>query len=147
MKNKVFYRKAGDCMKKITQSNQDYLEALLNLSNQGTSIRSVDIAATLGFSRASVNRAMNVLKEAGYIVQQKYGTITLTPLGIEAALQVKKRHNLLKMFLIDVLKVTPKVAEEDACRMEHAISVETSDKLECYLHTLASSQENPLNTL
>lgn len=96
-------------------------------------MRSIDIARALGVSRASVNKSLGFLKESGLIEHEHYGDVKLTEAGLRAARQVRARHNLLKLFLIDVLKVSPDTAEQDACRMEHAISRETVDKLEQYL--------------
>lgn len=118
---------------KITPSGQDYLEAILKLSQEGGEVRSVDIARELGFSRASVSRAMASLRNEDYILQEKYGTISLTQKGLTAAKSVGEKHKLLKGFLTKVLKVGEETAEADACRMEHAISMETAEKLYEYM--------------
>lgn len=120
-------------MPKISASGQDYLEAILALSGEDGSVRSVDVATALKVSRASVNKAMGVLKSGGYLEQEKYGNIRLTPKGIAAAHAVQKRHDLLTEFLVQVLEVPAAVAMEDACRMEHSISPETLEKLEAFL--------------
>ena len=118
----------------ITSSSQDYLETLLHLSENDASVRSVDVANALQVSRASVNKAMGVLKERGLILQEKYGTVSLTEEGKKAANAVIKRHNTLKNFLTDILCVGAEAAEHDACRMEHVISLETLEKLEQFMH-------------
>ena len=120
-------------MAKIGASGQDYLEAILELSDQSGDVRSVDVAKTLKVSRASVNKAMGVLKSEDFIEHEKYSSIKLTPKGVSAAIAVKKRHNLLWDFLNNVLQVSPETAEEDACKMEHVISLETLEKLEGFL--------------
>jgi Mn-dependent DtxR family transcriptional regulator len=127
-------------MEKLTPSIQDYLKALLELTKDGEPVHSADIAETIGVSRASVSRAMNVLRDAGYIIKEKYGTITLTPLGGQTAHTVKKRNELLTTFLEDVLGVTTGMARADACRMEHIISAETAGKLEKYLREVCEVQ-------
>lgn len=116
-----------------TPSIQDYLKVLLELSAGEKPVLSTDIAQTLGYSRASVCRAMNVLQAGGYITKEKYGPVMLTAHGREAALSVRKRHDLLMAFLVDVLGVEKAAAESDACRMEHAVSRETAEKLERFL--------------
>ncbi len=121
-------------MKKISPSTQDYLKALLELSENGEPVHSFQVAQAVNVSRASVSRAMNILADSGYIAKQKYGTIMLTELGKCAAGKVKKRNELLKTFLKDVLNVDNKIAQHDACRMEHAISEHTANKLEQYLN-------------
>ncbi len=117
-------------MAKISASSQDYLETILELSEKNQSIRSIDIANLLGVSRASVNKALGVLKSSGLIVQEKYAPIYLTEKGRQEAANVKRRHNVLKRFLTEVLMVNPQTAEVDACKMEHSISWETLNKLE-----------------
>ena len=114
-------------------SKQDYLKALLALSKNGGAIHSADVADVVGVSRASVSKAMKLLKESKYITKEKYGPIALTPLGKRTASAVKKRNELIKMLLTDILGVNDNVAKCDACRMEHTISSETAEKLEEYL--------------
>jgi DtxR family Mn-dependent transcriptional regulator len=117
----------------VTPSSQDYLEAILLLSKNGGGVRSIDVAKTQNVSRASVNKALGVLKEKGLILQQKYGTVSLTEEGLKVANSVMQRHVALKGFLTTVLGVKDETAEQDACRMEHAISRETLDKLEEFM--------------
>ena len=126
-------------MNEVTPSIQDYLKSILALSKTGEPVHSADVAAAIGVSRASVSRAMNVLKDAGYIKKEKYGSITLTKLGKGVADTVKKRNELIRVFLTDVLGVDPGMAETDACRMEHTISEETAGKLERYLQDICIS--------
>ena len=120
-------------MEKLTPSIQDYLKALLRLTKNDEPVHSADVAQTVGVSRASVSRAMGVLRDEGYITKENYGTILLTDLGRQAAYSVKKRHDLIQSFLTDVLGVGAGIAKVDACRMEHAISTETVGKLQKYL--------------
>lgn len=117
----------------VTTSSEDYLEAILMLSEKGGDVRSVDVAKSKQVSRASVNKALGVLREKGLIRQQRYGTVSLTDEGIKVADSVMQRHLMLKSFLTNILGVKPETAENDACRMEHAISAETMDKLERFM--------------
>jgi DtxR family Mn-dependent transcriptional regulator len=116
----------------ITPSREDYLKVMLELSN-GAGVHSSDIANVLGISRASVSCMMNVLKREGYVTKEKYGTITLTENGRNVAANVKRRYDLLKEFFNNVLGVETATAARDACRIEHLISSETTDKISCYL--------------
>ncbi len=120
-------------MNNLTESAQDYIKVLLDLSKKDSKIHSAEVAAILGVSRASVSRAMKVLKDNGYIKKEKYGTISLTELGLKAANIIKKRNEILTDFMINILGVNLNVAKEDACRMEHDISAEAICKLEEYL--------------
>ena len=117
----------------MTPSVQDYLKAILELSEESAPIKSIDIASVLGHSRASVSKAMNRLKDAGYISKEKYSSIALTDFGRKTADEIKKRNQLIQFFLTDILGVEVNTAKGDACRMEHAISIETAEKLEKYL--------------
>ncbi len=117
----------------ISASKQDYLETILDFSAESGQARSIDIARTLGVSRASVNKSLGALKESGLVEHEHYGDIRLTETGLRMARAVRARHNALKLFLVSVLGVSEETAERDACRMEHAVSRETADKLEEYL--------------
>lgn len=123
-------------MGKLSASSQDYLEAILELSLQDDKVRSVDIAQKLNVSRASVNKAIGVLKQAGYIMQERYSDIYLTESGRRAALDVKERHIALKSFLVNSLGVSELTAEEDACKMEHSVSAETLEKLKSFMNEI-----------
>ena len=118
---------------KLSPSSEDYLEAIHQLLKEEPHVHSVQVAQRLKVSKPSVNKAVNVLKEAGLVEQEPYGTIWLTDEGQKLAQQIAYRHNVLKTFLTDILGVDPETAEEDACRMEHAISNETLEKWSEYM--------------
>ena len=120
----------------ITSSQEDYLERIYDLSLIDEHVRSIDVARALNVSRASVNKSLGGLKDEGYIEQEPYGTITLTKKGRAVAKEVRTRHNALRAFLTEVLKVDYEIADIDACEMEHAISKHTADKLYAYLKDL-----------
>jgi Mn-dependent DtxR family transcriptional regulator len=121
---------------KITPSKENYLKVMLELSSE-EGIRSTDIASALGISKASVSSMMNVLREAGYVTKEKYGAVSLTENGRKAAADIKRRYELLKKFLHDILGVEAAIAAEDACRMEHLISPETADQIDRQLEKLS----------
>lgn len=116
---------------KIQESAENYLETILMLQNQTGFVRSVDIAAHMEFSKPSVSNAMKNLREGGYITMARDGQIQLTPSGLSIATQVLERHLFLVEFL-QGLGVSKEVAHKDACRMEHAMSQETFEKLKVY---------------
>jgi Mn-dependent transcriptional regulator len=120
-------------LKAISPSLEDYLEAIYQLAQKNTAVHMSDVALRLNVSKASVNRAMKTLKDHGYITQEHYRPLSLTKDGAIRALEVVNRHTLLRSFLVDHLGVSCEVAEEDACRMEHAVSAETIEKLESYM--------------
>lgn len=107
------------------ESGENYLETILILANRTGNVRSIDIARELNFSKPSVSRAVGVLRENGYININEDGYITFTDKGREVATAIYERHNILTVFLQKIAGVSPKTAEEDACRIEHYISEET----------------------
>lgn len=113
---------------KIQESAEDYLEAILMIFERKGNVRSIDIANELEYSKPSVSIAMKNLRENGYIVMDKDGYITLTDKGREVAERVYERHKLISEGLIK-LGVDPRIAEDDACRIEHVISVETFEAI------------------
>lgn len=104
------------------ESGENYLETILRLKEKKGTVRSIDIAHELNFSKPSVSRAIGILKESGYLTVQEKGEIELTDMGREKAEGVYERHRLLTEFLQQVAEVDRETAEEDACRMEHIIS-------------------------
>lgn len=119
----------------MQKSGEDYLEAVLALSEEHEKVRTTDVALRLGVSKPSVNRAMKVLSQDGYIRQETYGDIHLTEKGRLKASQIYFRHKTLTSFLIEVLGVDPVIAEQDACLIEHDISSETMEKLASFLRS------------
>ena len=123
-------------IKKMSQSLEDYLEAIYRLSLSVDGVGVTDIAEDLSLSKPSVNRAVGTLKEQGFVEHEPYGKILLTSAGTALGQQVYKRHMLLKGFLINQLAVDRETAEQDACRMEHAMSEETIHHLIDYIKRL-----------
>ena len=112
----------------IHESGEDYLESILKLREQGKCVRGIDIVSDLGYSKPSVSVAMKKLREDGYIQVDDGGLISLTPTGEAVAMRTWERHRTLKEFFIR-LGVDPKIAEQDACKVAHALSDETFEKL------------------
>ena len=111
----------GGIPMRLQESGQMYLETIYVLSKANPHVRSVDISEHMGYSKPSVSRAVHILKEENYIEMDADGYITLTESGLEIAEKIFERHTVIAGMLIG-LGVDPKVAAEDACRMEHAIS-------------------------
>ena len=109
-----------NCMKRL-ESQEDYLEKILQLSQENGAVHAIDIARGLSFSKPSVSIAMNKLKDANYIEINPKGEITLTPSGLIIAEKTLEKHTILTNMLIS-LGVDEETAKEDACRMEHDIS-------------------------
>ena len=126
--------------KNMTPSKENYLKVLLELSG-GEEVRSSDVAAALGITKASVSCMMKRLREEGYITKEKYGAVSLTEKGHKEAASVKKRYNLLKSFFVRILGVDTATAAEDACRIEHIISPESLAKIVEQLSCLCFDSE------
>ena len=124
-------------MTRNNESAEDYLEAILMLSQQKGLVRSIDIAHQMNYTKPSVSRAMSLLRERGHIVMDKDGWITLTDTGRAIAERIYERHRLLTQWLTQ-LGVSPQVAAEDACRLEHNLSDETFQRMK--EHIAASKQ-------
>lgn len=112
----------------IHESGEDYLESILKLEEQGKQVRSIDVVSDLGYSKPSVSVAMKKLRESGHVQMGEGGVITLTPAGRAVAMRTWERHRTLTEFFIR-LGVDPKIAEQDACKVEHDLSDETFEKL------------------
>ena len=108
----------------IHQSAEDYLETILMLNQRMGRVRSIDVVNELGYTKASVSIAMKKLRENGYISMAADGTITLNDSGLEVASRVYGRHKTLTR-LFTLLGVSPEIAAEDACKVEHDLNEET----------------------
>lgn len=124
---------------KIQESGENYLETILILQKRNGIARSVDIANELNFSRASVSRAMSLLKDLGHIEIGNINQIILTDTGREIAEKIYEKHCILKDFLTTI-GVDKDIASEDACKMEHIISEQTFDCLKNLLNKLKTNK-------
>ena len=120
---------------RIHKSAEDYLEMILRLNEEKGYARSVDIATGLGVSKPSVSVAMKQLREGNYIVMDKDNYITLTDNGMEIAQRIYERHKVLTRMLT-MIGVDEKIAEDDACKVEHDISVQTFTALKNQLEKM-----------
>ena len=122
----------------IQKAAEDYLEAMLMMKERLGYIRSIDVAAQLNVTKPSVSYATKRLRESGHITMDREGLITLTESGMKIASEMLKRHKTLTKFLI-TLGVDEKVAQEDACKLEHELSQESFDAI-C-AHALRTVEE------
>ena len=125
----------------IYESGEDYLETILLLHEKTGFVRSVDIACELNYSKPSISRAVNILKESGYITVGAGGQIILTEEGRKKAESIYERHVNITRFLEDVLCVSHVNAEHDACKIEHIISEESYEKLKRFTAEYTSGKE------
>ena len=117
---------------KILESAENYLETILVLGRKNGSVRSIDVANELGFSKASVSVAMKNFREEGYIYIGEDGCINLTEKGLGIAERIYARHEVLAKALM-AIGVDEETAYDDACRIEHYISDKSILKIKEYL--------------
>lgn len=112
-------------MDNTNESSEDYLERILMLeeTNKGY-VRAIDIASSMGFSKASVSIALKKLEEKGYVTVGPKQALSLTPSGKEIAEKILERHHIIGHLLIS-LGVDEETAYKDACKIEHDLSDET----------------------
>ena len=125
-------------MPKIQESAENYLETILVLKERNGTVRSVDIAAEMGFSKPSVSVAMRNLREQECITMGDDGLISLTDKGRSIAESVYERHTLFTQWLVS-LGVDQTIAAQDACRIEHVISKETFEAIKRHVESGMSS--------
>ena len=112
----------------LTSSMEDYLEAVLMVKKEQGNARCTDVAERLGVKKPSVSRAVKELSKSGHLVKNDDGTLSLTETGLQLAEQIYEKHRFFTEQLI-AAGVDPKIAEQDACNIEHAISKTSFEKL------------------
>lgn len=126
---------------KLQESGENYLESILILEKEKGSVHSVDVAGYLDVTKASVSRAMSILREAGLLLMERDGELKLTEAGRERAKKVYEKHCLIKRFFVEALEVDDQIAEKDACRIEHVISEETFEQMKKWLAVADAMEE------
>ena len=116
----------------LQESAEMYLETIYVLSKESQSVRSIDVAEYMGYSKPSVSRAVGLLKNGGYLTMADDGLLVLTEEGKNAAKKIFERHTVLTRFLTEI-GVDKDTAMVDACKIEHVISDETLSALKKYL--------------
>ena len=113
----------------LKESGEMYLESIYVLCKSQPSVRSIDVAEYMNFSKPSVSRAVGLLKNGGFITSDKDGFLYLTEIGKEIAEQIFERHNILTDYLVSI-GVNRETASQDACKMEHSISDASFDAIQ-----------------
>ena len=116
----------------LKESGEMYLESIYVLCKKSNSVRSIDVAEYMNFSKPSVSRGVGILKEKGLITVDKDGYISLTQEGNDLAQNIFERHTIITKMLIS-LGVDETVAADDACRIEHVISPESFEAMKKFL--------------
>lgn len=116
----------------IHESAEMYLETIYSLSKANKSVRSVDVAEALNYSRPSISRAVGLLKNDGYLTMDADGFLNLTEAGRQIAEKIYERHTVLTAVL-QALGVDKETAAEDACKIEHDISDRTFEAIKAHM--------------
>lgn len=116
---------------KLYESAENYLETIFMLKKKNNFVRSIDIAHELEYSKASVSVAMKSLREAGYVIVDEDGGISLTETGYDIASRMYERHEVIANVLIRI-GVNKDTAYEDSCKIEHVISEDTFSKIKAF---------------
>jgi DtxR family Mn-dependent transcriptional regulator len=120
----------SESLNNLSASLENYLETIAMLKRKKAYARICDIANYLNVKSSSVNAAINFLAENRLVMHEKYGYVDLTDKGEEIALEVQRKHEILYKFLNNLLFIDRKIAEREACEIEHLVGVETIHRLE-----------------
>jgi len=122
--------------KPLTPNMEMYLKTIYQIVDEGSQPRVKTIADRLRVKMPSVTGALETLRARGLVSHDRYGDVQLTARGRKTARAVKDRNDLLHRFLLEVLKVPPETAANDACILEHVVSPVTLERLESFLEFL-----------
>ena len=129
-----------DKREELTSNMEDYLEVIMNLQEEQKVARVRDVAQRLKVKMPSVTGAMKGLAEKGLVNYERYSYLTLTEAGEKIAREIGERHKTFYSFLTDVLKLDQKTAELDACRLEHATSRKTFERLKKFTSSYIAAE-------
>jgi len=125
-----------------SSSMEDYLEAIGRLSEAGNIVRVTQLSKELEVSKPSVSAALNKLAKAGLVQHERYASIELTVEGRRVAEDVIHRHEIMHRFLVKILGIDRERAEEDACRMEHVLSLPSLERFSEFVDFLTSCPQS-----
>ncbi|MDR0800008.1 MAG: metal-dependent transcriptional regulator [Endomicrobium sp.] len=120
----------SESLNNLSASLENYLETIVMLKRKKKHARIGDIAKSLNVKSSSVNIAINFLAENGLVMHEKYGYVDLTNKGEKIALEIQGKHEVLYRFLSNMLFIDSKIADREACEIEHSVSLETVHRLE-----------------
>jgi len=131
----------------LSDSMEDYLEAISTLKEKKNYVRVKDIAKEMKVRMPSVTGALKALTEKNLVRHEKYEYVELTEEGTKVAEEIKRRHDLISKFLTHILKVEPDIAEKDACKIEHSVSPVTMERLVKLVEYIDTCPEKELRCL
>lgn len=122
----------------LQESGEMYIETIYVLSQESNTVRGIDIAERMGYSKPSVSRAIGVLRKEGLVKKEDDGNLRLTEAGEILAKRIYERHTVLTKMLVNI-GVDEETAAEDACRVEHYISDTTFEAIKAHMKKYTSS--------
>jgi DtxR family Mn-dependent transcriptional regulator len=122
-------KKASAVEKPLTSVMEDYLEAIFDLDQEKRVVRVKDIARRMDVKMPTVSSMLKTLNDRGLVNYEKYEYVELTKNGAGVGKEMRRRHEILRKFLTEILTIDHDVADEEACKMEHALSDATLDSL------------------
>lgn len=122
----------------ITHSAAHHLLAIQELTTKRGYARVTDVAKFLEITTGSASTNLKGLKQKGYVIEDENRFLALSEEGTKIAEAILVRRNVVEDFLIRVLKVNPKIAEIDACKTEHLLSMETTNKMASFAREFRS---------
>lgn len=118
----------------ISKSLEEYIKTMYILKKQNGNVRVTDVAEKMGCSKASVNKALNNLKDNNLVNYETYGTIEITDAGVNLAQKILESYDIVFVFLKDVLGMEAELSQKEAENMKSSMSDETINKLAKYVH-------------
>ncbi len=126
----------------LSRKAEDYLEAILNVTAKKGYTRVKDVAIALGVKPSSVVEMLKKLNDMDYVVYRKYDGVILTVKGRELGSVIKDRHDTLKA-LLEIIQVPERIADKDACIMEHELETKTIEQLKNFVRFVQSAPDHP----
>ncbi len=126
----------------VATRTEQYLETIYAIVQKKGYARVKDVSQSLGVGLSAVSEMFKKLDEEGYVNYEKYGGVTLTDNGKKLAIKLSEKHKTLREFLI-ILGIDEKMADEEACEIEHVVKRETMERLTNFVDFI-HRHENPL---
>lgn len=126
---------------RLTETQENYLEAIYDIIREKDGVRVKDIAQKLAVKNSSVTVALRSLREGGHINYEPYGIISLTKLGVAEARRISETHGIIKSFFVVVLGIDEEPADEAACRMEHGMPREVLQRFIQFIKFMSITQD------
>ena len=116
----------------LSATKEDYLRAVYLLA-QHPPVGVTEVAKRLNLSKSTVSERVRELVNDGLLIAEPYGSITLTPKGMNEGKKLTYKHRIIEVFLHNTLKLSKDKVHVEAERLEHAFSDEVIKKLANFL--------------